>query len=355
MNSNLTDLSSLKTQVKEETLIIDLKSGPGSLGEITEQQYSWVAHRDGEYEDLLLPTEQGEGHIFLCHNGQGITLVQYRCTLRQEVCLRFGTPQQRPVIVSFGKKGNISYHTDRQCIRQSADSSRGVIICDQSEMIEMTIPARTEVAFDQIWVDPTSYLSVISGATGVDRARYERILEEHLASPLYHREIKCTIAITGCLKRLDGGKYRGIVRSLRITSSVMEILAYCIHQIKREGDSRRRLRLSQHDKAAIVQARTLLLQRLNEKITIEALAREVCLNRQKLKSGFKELFGTTINRFVRAERLKLARELIVNEDLSLREIATQVGYSNQSHFAARFREEYGQLPKDYRSHFVSCN
>jgi AraC-like DNA-binding protein len=33
--------------------------------------------------------------------------------------------------------------------------------------------------------------------------------------------------------------------------------------------------------------------------------------------------------------------------MSIKETARAVGYANQSHFAKRFKEKYGVLPKDY--------
>ena len=345
----MTDLSYPNQRTESGCLTLTLPNGPESFAAALEQQSGWLRQSDGEYEQFLLPTALGEGSISVWRSRHGIILVQYRCTLTREICLRFHTAGKRPVIVSFGGSGTVSYHTDRQCIRQDAEDRHGLILCDDTETNEVILKAEVELSFDQIWVDPLSYLSMFSDASGANRTRYQNILFEHLSEKQYFHEIDYSTALTSCLKKLDNERDRGIVRSLRLTGGVMEILAHCIYQLKRESGTPRRLYLSKTDKTAIVRARTLLLNQLDRKITIEELAREVCINRQKLKSGFKELFGTTIDRFVRRHRMKKAKRMIEEDRYSLREIATRVGYSNQSHFANRFREQYGELPKDFRS------
>ena len=48
------------------------------------------------------------------------------------------------------------------------------------------------------------------------------------------------------------------------------------------------------------------------------------------------------------QRLELAARLIMSKDLSIREVAEQVGYANKSYFSKLFRDKYGVLPRDYR-------
>ncbi|MCB0643417.1 MAG: helix-turn-helix transcriptional regulator, partial [Phaeodactylibacter sp.] len=72
----------------------------------------------------------------------------------------------------------------------------------------------------------------------------------------------------------------------------------------------------------------------------------VGINRQKLKTGFKSVYGNTIYKALREERLEHA-SLLLMAGRSVKEAAEEVGYANQGHFASRFKEKYGVLPKDY--------
>ena len=48
------------------------------------------------------------------------------------------------------------------------------------------------------------------------------------------------------------------------------------------------------------------------------------------------------------DTLQRAAALLRETDLSVAEIAGQVGYESQSKFTATFKEQFGQLPKEYR-------
>ncbi len=104
--------------------------------------------------------------------------------------------------------------------------------------------------------------------------------------------------------------------------------------------------MKKFDLNQIVKARELLLKEMHDSPTIEELAKRVGINQQKLKAGFKKIYGQTIYRYLRNARLERARYLILEDKGSIREIAQMVGYSNQSHFARRFKEKFGVLPKE---------
>lgn len=115
------------------------------------------------------------------------------------------------------------------------------------------------------------------------------------------------------------------------------------------ADQSYRSSLKKRDLETLRQARQLLIGNLQDPPTIEGLAREVGLNKNKLQSGFKAMYGTTINRYLRDARLRHAKMLLTEDLKSIGEIAEEVGYSNSSQFSRRFQERYGLLP----SHYVS--
>ena len=51
---------------------------------------------------------------------------------------------------------------------------------------------------------------------------------------------------------------------------------------------------------------------------------------------------------MKEHRMERAAALLRETDLSVAEIAGQVGYESQSKFTAAFKEQFGQLPKEYR-------
>ena len=91
-----------------------------------------------------------------------------------------------------------------------------------------------------------------------------------------------------------------------------------------------------------------LLQHMEERITIEELARIFHINTTTLKAVFKSVYGNSLAAHIKEHRMERAAELLRSTDLSILEIAGRVGYDSQSKFTAAFKSAYQVLPKEYR-------
>lgn len=98
------------------------------------------------------------------------------------------------------------------------------------------------------------------------------------------------------------------------------------------------------DRLRLEEARRLLLSDPAKPWCIRGLARRVGLNERKLKSGFRAQFGATVNEYLTSVRLRVAHQKLVEENVSVAEVALMVGYANPSHFALLFRNRYGISP-----------
>jgi len=94
-------------------------------------------------------------------------------------------------------------------------------------------------------------------------------------------------------------------------------------------------------------AKEFLLQNLNSSPTIKEIAKHVALNEYNLKNGFKEIYGKTIHVFLKEYKMSKARELILQREFQIAEIADQLGYTNVSHFIDAFKAKYGITPKKF--------
>ena len=91
-----------------------------------------------------------------------------------------------------------------------------------------------------------------------------------------------------------------------------------------------------------------MLSHLDQRITIDDLCHRYPINPTTLKDVFKAVYGTSIAAHLKAHRLERAEQLLLESDASVADVARQVGYESQSKFSTAFREQFGQLPKEYR-------
>lgn len=107
--------------------------------------------------------------------------------------------------------------------------------------------------------------------------------------------------------------------------------------------------LRQKDRRVLQNIQHHILKNLDKNLPhLKILAHNFGINEFKLKYGFKQLYGTTVFRFLKQERLKKGRLLIENTNLPIKTIAKMCGYTNGSHFSRDFRECFDLTPRKIR-------
>lgn len=91
-----------------------------------------------------------------------------------------------------------------------------------------------------------------------------------------------------------------------------------------------------------------LIEHMDQRITIEALAKQYLMNPTTLKALFKSVYGTSIAAHIKEHRMEEAARLLRETELSVAEIAGKVGYDSQSRFTTAFKAAFQILPKEYR-------
>jgi AraC family L-rhamnose operon transcriptional activator RhaR len=101
---------------------------------------------------------------------------------------------------------------------------------------------------------------------------------------------------------------------------------------------------------AVVRAAVRLIEHdLRRHWTLEALARELCVNVFYLVRLFKHWVGMPPVAYANQRRAERAALLLASTDDSVAAIGAQVGWPDPSQFSRRFRQAYGSGPRAYRA------
>ncbi len=85
----------------------------------------------------------------------------------------------------------------------------------------------------------------------------------------------------------------------------------------------------------------------NPDFSVEELSRELGMSRVHLYKKLSSLTGKTPIEFIRVIRLKRAAQLLAESQLTVSEIAYEVGFNNPKYFRKYFKEEFGVLPSQF--------
>jgi AraC family transcriptional regulator len=92
---------------------------------------------------------------------------------------------------------------------------------------------------------------------------------------------------------------------------------------------------------------------LGEELAIATLAALIPISQFHFARAFKAATGEPPHRYILNRRMERAKALLAVPQLTIAEVAYQVGFANQSHFTAQFRKAIGLTPKQFREHTYS--
>ncbi|MEQ9443698.1 MAG: substrate-binding domain-containing protein [Cyclobacteriaceae bacterium] len=102
------------------------------------------------------------------------------------------------------------------------------------------------------------------------------------------------------------------------------------------------------DQQFLARVSSIIQQHLSEsELSVNAIARELGLSRVQLYRKVKALLGVGINDHIKIQRLKKAKELLQQPDLTIAEVAYAVGFSSPAYFSTVFKSYYDQSPSDF--------
>ncbi len=145
------------------------------------------------------------------------------------------------------------------------------------------------------------------------------------------------------LDQIHACPYEGGMKKLYLEHKTMELVFRQLYE-RRDVCMAREPQLRPGDVERLHEARRIMVDDIADPPSLTELSRQVGMNTAKLKTGFKQVFGTTVFGMLRNERLVRSRRLLLEGRLNITEISQDLGFSDASHFIREFSKHYGVTP-----------
>lgn len=100
---------------------------------------------------------------------------------------------------------------------------------------------------------------------------------------------------------------------------------------------------------ALVRVEELVREGLASNLSLDDMASAAKVSRFHFARSFKSSTGQTPYQFVLSQRIERAKVLLLQNRLSLREVAQESGFSDQSHLTRHFRRATGTTPRGFQA------
>lgn len=92
----------------------------------------------------------------------------------------------------------------------------------------------------------------------------------------------------------------------------------------------------------------------NEKLRVPLLAKKFNISKSYFSEYFKKQAGVSLADYILKSRLKIVETKVLHTDLSLKEIAFQLNFTDSSHLARSFKKVYGMTVKEFKNSGHVC-
>jgi AraC-like DNA-binding protein len=164
----------------------------------------------------------------------------------------------------------------------------------------------------------------------------------------YHHPLTATPLVNIAIHQILNCPYQCPLKRLYFESKALELITHKLAQVASpECGLRNPSPLRPADIERIHEARDILISNMQNPPSLFNLARQVSLNDTKLKRGFRQVYGTSVFRYLRNHRFEHARHLLEERRMNVSEVAFAIGYSRIDCFISSFKARFGITPGLY--------
>lgn len=142
----------------------------------------------------------------------------------------------------------------------------------------------------------------------------------------------------------------GFMKSVFLEGKAYEILVNQLQQYLDDLNTPEKRKILRKATVESLKEAVSIIEKEIETIdNINTLAKRVGLNQNTLQSGFKHLYKSSVNEYIKNYRIEKAKDLLETSDLNITEITYKIGINSRSYFSKIFKQRYGVTPKAYQN------
>lgn len=153
-------------------------------------------------------------------------------------------------------------------------------------------------------------------------------------------------ALSKAIGQIREAPTQGGLAPMYVQGVILELMACLLDIMRKEGEEDDapipRQIMDEHRYAE--SARTILMDNLINPPTIGDLARQVGLSQRRLNEVFRDTFGAAPYQCLKDWRLDKAKFLLERGNMTIKQVAHQMGYTHVSSFTHAYTRRFGNPP-----------
>lgn len=178
-------------------------------------------------------------------------------------------------------------------------------------------------------------------------ANYITFLSDENKDRKYYKDAQISPSMAIVLNQLINYNLHPTIKNLYFKGKAYELLSLYFNREEDVDVTQCPFLVDESNVYKIKKAKEIIIARMVEPPTLQELADEIQLPLNKLKEGFKQIYGDSVFSFLFDYKMEVARQLLATGSHNVNEVGLKVGYSTSSHFIAAFKKKFGTTPKKF--------
>ncbi len=178
-------------------------------------------------------------------------------------------------------------------------------------------------------------------------ANYITFLSEENRERKYYKDAIISPSMAIVLNQLMNYNLHPTIKPLYFKAKIYELLSLYFNRPADADVEQCPFLADEENVSKLKKAKQIMISRMAEPPTLQQLADEISLPLNKLKEGFKQVYGDSVFSFLFDYKMEVARQLLATGSHNVNEVGLKVGYSTASHFIAAFKKRFGTTPKKF--------
>jgi len=242
----------------------------------------------------------------------------------------------------FCLKGNSNFTFNEGTYTFQVREDHSMLLYNPQKSLPIEVELNPDTWLVSVLISISKFHSLLSSD-----ANHISFLSPENSSRKYYDNVPFSSSIAVVLSQILQAKVHDSMKSLYFKGKVYELL--CLYFNKSEDPSIEQcpFLVDEENVQKIRKAKGIVLSRMTDPPSLEALAIEIGLPLKKLKEGFKQVYGDTVFSYLLDHKMEEARRMLDSQKYNVNEVGLRLGYSTASHFITAFKKKYGTTPKKY--------
>jgi len=307
--------------------------------------------QNGEEYSVTIPSSKGRGFITGLEIPGGMAIMLYDCVFKDDMEFHFSITEVNPLKFLFVISGTIlhSFEDDQERIHKIETYQSSIVASRENHGHILNFKKDQHTRLHSLEINREKFREKMRGDIRSLPKDLQDLFYDVDAKESFYFKDHFSLDLAEMFKQMYAFEKSDFLRKLFLEGMAYQaLIKQLVLYMEDKNLENEKSLLTVLDVKKIKDAVFYIDNNLMDAPSVPDIAESAGLSVPKLQQGFRILYKSTVNQYITKSRLNEARNLVLNTEYNISEIAMQIGISSKSYFSKIFREYYYLSPSQFR-------